>query len=207
MALFDSTQLTRIEDAIRQVEQSTAGEIVVVSVARSNSYQDVRLLYAGAFAFVGAALLHFVWPELAVAWLLWAQIGLAGLVWLVLGQPALLRPLLPDAYAHHCVERRARLEFLEQRVFETRDRTGVLMLISELEHQVFMLGDSGIYQQLQQQGFQVYVDRVIAAIRGGRAAEGVCEVIADVGRVLAEKFPRRPDDTNELPDAVQQEER
>ena len=207
MALFDSGQLARIEAAIRTVEQTTAGEIVVVSVPRSDAYQDVRLLYANAFALVGAALLHLVWPELAVAWLLWGQVGIALLVWFALGWPALLRPLLPEAYAHACVERRARLEFLEQRVFETRDRTGVLMLISELERQVFTLGDSGIYRQLQQQGFQVYVDRVIAAIRSGRAADGVCEVIEDLGRVLAEKFPRRPDDTNELPDAVQQENR
>jgi putative membrane protein len=207
MALFDSTQLARIEEAIRKVEETTAGEIVVVSVPRSDTYQDIRLLYGSTFAFVAAALLHLAWPELAVAWLLWAQVGIGVLAWLTLGQPFLLRPLLPAAYAHACVERRARLEFLEQRVFETRDRTGVLILLSELERQVFMLGDSGIYRQLQQQGFQSYVDRIVAAIRGGRAADGVCEVTVDLGQLLAEKFPRRPDDTNELPNTVQQEDR
>jgi putative membrane protein len=207
MALFDSAQLAKIELAVSQVEQKTAGEIVVVSVPRSDEYQAVRFMYASATALVAAALLHLIWPELAVAWLLWAQVGVAVLTWLAFGRPALLRPLLPAGYAHSCVARRARLEFLEHRVFETRDRTGVLMLLSELERQVFMLGDSGIYSQLQEQGFQAYVDRVVAAIRGGRAADGVCEVIGDLGTVLAAKFPIRPDDTNELSNAVRQEKR
>jgi putative membrane protein len=207
MALFDQRERSHIEDAIKRVEQTTSGEIVVVSVAASDAYNDIRLLYGVAGSFIAAALLHLARPELSVATLLWLQVAIGIVLWLLLGSPALLRPLLPGGRAHACTERRARLEFLEHRVFETRDRTGVLVLLSELERQVVMLGDSGIYAQLQEQGFQAYVDRVIAAIRGGRAAAGLVEVIDDLGKLLAEKFPIRPDDTNELPNTVQQEDR
>jgi putative membrane protein len=205
MALFDQAARTRIEAAIADVEERTAGEIVVVSVTRSDDYHDVRLAYATAWALAGAAIVHAFFPEFAIAWLLWLQAGLVALVWFALGWPALLRPLIPHARAQGSVGRRTRLEFLERRMFETRDRTGILILVSELERRVFMLGDAGIYTQLKADGFQVYVDRIIAAIRGGRAADGVCEVVTDVGRVLAEKFPVRPDDRNELPNAVAQE--
>ena len=205
MALFDQAALKRIETAIAAVEESTAGELVVVSVLRSDDYHDVRLAYGAACGLAGAAIVHALLPDLATWGLLWLEAGLVALVWFALRASALLRPLLPYGRAQVSVGRRTSLEFLAHRVFETRDRTGILILISELERRVFMLGDSGIYAQLKADGFQVYVDRIVAAIRGGRAADGVCEVIADVGRVLAEKFPVRPDDRNELPNAVQQE--
>ena len=48
---------------------------------------------------------------------------------------------------------------------------------------------------------------IVEAIRGGRAADGVCEVIGELGQVLAAQFPRRADDQNELPNTVKQEDR
>jgi putative membrane protein len=205
MALFDQAARARIEAAIAAVEERSASEIVVVSVLRCDDYHDIRVIYGAALALGGAAIVHAFAPQLAVAWLLWLEAALVAIAWLALGVPALLRPLLPHDRVEHSVARRGKLEFLEHRVFETRDRTGILILVSELERRVLMLGDAGIYAQLKADGFQVYVDRIVLAIRGGRAADGVCEVIADAGKLLAEKFPVRPDDQNELPNTVQQE--
>lgn len=207
MALFDSTELTRIESSIREVEQKTAGEIVVVSVPRCDAYHEVRLAYGIAVALGGAALVHLLAPELAVGFLLWIEAAFVVGAWLAFNVPALLRLLVPHDRAEFAVVRRAQLEFLQRRVYDTRDHTGVLILLSELEHQVTILGDSGIYAQLKAEAFAVYVDRIVAAIRANKAADGVCEVIADLGRRLAEMLPPRSDDTNELPDAVQQEDR
>ena len=39
-------------------------------------------------------------------------------------------------------------------------------------------------------------------IREGRVAEGLAAGIRDVGVVLAERFPRDAEDTNELPDRL-----
>jgi putative membrane protein len=205
MAVFDQAARDRIEAVIASVEARSASEIVVVSVLRSDDYHDVRLLYGSALALGGAAIAHALLPQLAVSWLLWLEAALIGIAWFSLGFPTLLRPLLPHGRAEESVGRRSKLEFLEHRVFETRDRTGILILISELERRVFMLGDAGIYAQLKADGFQIYVDRIVGAIRDRRAADGVCEVIADAGLLLSEKFPIRPDDRNELPDTVQQE--
>ena len=43
---------------------------------------------------------------------------------------------------------------------------------------------------------------MIARLREGRALEAVVAGVAEVGRVLARHFPRRPDDRNELTDEV-----
>ena len=39
-------------------------------------------------------------------------------------------------------------------------------------------------------------------IREGRIAEGLAVGVRDVGTVLAERFPRDAEDTNELPDRL-----
>jgi putative membrane protein len=105
------------------------------------------------------------------------------------------------------VERRAREEFFERALFATRGRTGVLILLSELERQVAILGDQGIHERVQTVGWQAHVDHIIAQIRAGRTAAGVCEVIAKLGSSLEGAVPRQSDDRNELPNTVREEER
>ena len=43
---------------------------------------------------------------------------------------------------------------------------------------------------------------MLAEIREGRIAEGLAVGVSDVGAVLAERFPRHAEDTNELPDRL-----
>ena len=206
MPLLDQPARERIEATIKDVEKRTAGEIVVVSVSRSDAYHEIRLVYGIAFALGGAAILHVLFPLLSIGWLLWIEAAMIAAMWFAFDFPAVLRLLVPAPRAQACVARRASLEFLEHRVYDTREHTGVLILLSELEHQVVILGDSGIYAQLHAEGFAAYVERVIAGIRGGRAADGLCEVIRDLGQTLAQRVPVRPDDRNELPNVVRQEE-
>jgi putative membrane protein len=207
MALFDSAGRQRIEAAIHDVETNTAGELVVVSVPRCDPYHDVRLIYAGAIAMGVAALVHVLHPTLAVGLLLWLEAAVAVALWFAMNIPAVLRLLLPSGPAEFRAGQRARIEFLSNRVYDTRDHTGVLILLSELEHQVVIMGDEGIYARVKAEGFQAYVDRVVAAVRAGKAADGVCEVISDLGKLLATEFPRRADDTNELSNAVRERDR
>ena len=207
MPLLDEAARARIEAAIREIEQRTAGEIVVVSVPRSDDYDDARLLYGAACALAAAAAAHLIWPELAVGWLLWLQAGVMALGWVTFGWAPLLRVVVPRARLQEAVERRAREEFLEHNVFATRDRSGVLLLLSELEHRVVLLGDAGIHERVHASGWEHHVQHMIAAIRAGRATDGVCEVIVELGALLAAQFPPRADDRNELSNAVKQEDR
>lgn len=207
MALFDEAARARIEAAIHDLEQRTAGEIVVVSVPRSDDYQEVRVLYAAAFALAAAAALHWIFPALGVGVLLWIQLGAGVLLWAALGWGPLLRAAVPAARLDAAVQRRARAEFLENDVFATRDRSGVLIMVSELEHEVVLLGDAGIHERVAASGWEHHVRHIVGAIGDGRPAEGVCEVISELGEVLAEQFPPREDDRNELPNTVKQPDR
>jgi putative membrane protein len=204
MTLLSNDALTRIEQTVAEIEQRTAAELVVVSVGQSASYAEIKLGYALALALLAGALGHLAWPQAHVVSLLWLQLGAAVLVLLALRVPALLRLCVSAAVMQHSVDQRARLAFAEHAVFDTRDRSGVLIVISALEHRVVILGDSGIHQRMQTAGWKTHVERIVSAVRAGRAEQGICDTLRALGEVLTAEFPVRPDDVNELSDAVRQ---
>jgi putative membrane protein len=207
VALFDDQGRARVSAAVAELERESAGEIVVVSAPRADSYHDVRAFGAFAFALAFAGCLHVLVTAFAFSWVLALQLPAFLAAFALLRWPPLLRAALPHARVRAAVERRARDELLAQGVLETRERTGVLILLCELERRVVILGDKGVHARVQDAGWERHVAHIVAAIRAGRAADGVSEVIAELAKVLARDLPRSPDDVNELPDAPREPER
>jgi putative membrane protein len=207
MALFTEEGRKRIEDAIAALERRSATELVVATVPASDAYLPSRLLYAFSFGLLAQAGVYALWPELGLFWLTLAQLGGAFVAFLALGLRPLARVSIPRAHAHHSVQRRAHEEFFGRGLHRTAERTGVLIFLSELERQVVILGDEGIHARVQTDGWERHVASIVKQIRAGRAAEGVCEVIAALADVLERAVPARPDDVNELPNAVREEKR
>jgi putative membrane protein len=92
--------------------------------------------------------------------------------------------------------------FAQRGVHNTREHTGLLIFISELEHQVVILGDRGIDAHLGAKGYADFVAKITAGIRANTLATNLVEVIDACGKLLAKHYPKRADDKNELPDAV-----
>jgi putative membrane protein len=202
MSLFSEADCRRIEEAVGALEKKSATELVVAIVPRSTDYWQARLVVAIAWSLAAAhAVLQFR-PHIApfVAILLEVPIGVATFV--LFGRGALARLLIPRGAASASVERRALELFAARGLTRTRDRTGMLILVSELERRVVILGDRGIHERVGDAGWRDHVDHVIAAIRRGEATRGLLEVIERLGAVHAALNPRRPDDTNELPDEI-----
>jgi uncharacterized membrane protein len=93
-------------------------------------------------------------------------------------------------------------EFAREGMERTRDRTGVLILLALEERKFQILADAGIHAKVPDAEWRRMAGAMSAVFREGRFTEGVCEAVAAVGERLAEHFPRRPDDENELPDRV-----
>lgn len=202
MSIFSDSERQRIAETITAVEARTAGEIVVAEVPRSDGYLDVRLVAAIVLGLATASIVHLVWPVLPLGVVLAAQVvaGVAGFA--LSGVSALLRVIVPRGLSERAVEREAELSFLEHAVFSTRDRTGVLIFLSALEHRVVILGDEGIHQRLQNPGWTELVQSLVVAVKSGRAGDGVCAVVERLGETLARDAPIREGDTNELPNEV-----
>jgi len=186
-----------VADAVARAERTTSGEIVPMLVARSDSYADVRAGVSALLALAAGAVLLLVAPKLA-RWIVPTQIGVfAAAVWLLHWRP-LLHALLPAPLETARVHRAAVLAFHDQGLVETRERTGILLYVSLLEHRVVVLADRGIHARVPDGTWDDVVERVLDGIRKRRADDGLCDAIRLCGEHLAEHFPPRPDDANEL---------
>ena len=120
-------------------------------------------------------------------------------VGLVRWVPAVGRWLTPERELVETVHSRAQQAFLENEVFLTRERTGILILVSLFEHRVEVLGDSGIISRVADDAWGDVVADIISGIRKGQATEGMVAAIHRCGRLLEQAgVERRDDDSDEL---------
>ena len=201
--LLNPEECAQIESKIAAIEQRTAGEIVITVVRRSGAYGLPRALFCGTWTIALALAAHALWPHLVASWLLLAQAPLAVLLWQVADWGPVLRRLVPHRSLTEAVQARAMQVFTERGISHTRDQSGLLIVLSELERRVVILADRGIHAHVGTLGWQKYVDAIVSGLRQKRAASAVLGVLDAVGDILAQKFPPRPDDIDELPDTVQ----
>jgi uncharacterized membrane protein len=89
----------------------------------------------------------------------------------------------------------------------TRDRNGVLFFVSVRDHRVAVIGDSGIHSRVPENFWEDVVRVVEMNFAESRFTEGLIEGIAMAAGKLAEHFPPRPGDVNELPDSLSDDSR
>jgi putative membrane protein len=195
--LFGGTAFDAIEHAVQAAEQRTSGEIVPMIVQQSHDYAGVRAAAAALVAFAAGACVLAA-PISAALWLPPAQLAAFALGYWIVGHPRVLRVLLPQRRADWAVERAARLAFFEGGLVETRDRTGILIYISLVEHRVVVLADRGIDERVEPGTWDGVVARILSGIRERKAEAGLIEAIGLCGELLAASFPPRHDDTDEL---------
>lgn len=99
----------------------------------------------------------------------------------------------------------ARKWFVKLGMEKTRDRNGVLICLGSESHTFAILGDDGIHRYLGDDGWSAVRDAMAERFRRGDFAEGIIYGVEETGRVLAEHFPPRADDKNELSDDVADE--
>ena len=207
--------------AIGEAELATDGEIVTIVAARSDRYHDVALHWA-VLAMLLPMALFAVRPdwltglldlalggwrpepsphELITALLiLTAATFLAAL--LILRHPGLRGALTPPATKTRRVRRRALHLFRASADRRTAARTGVLLYVSLAEHRAEIVADAAIHGKVSPDAWGEAMAELVTRLRDGRPGEGMAAAVARIGVVLAEHFPRRGGDVNELPDRL-----
>ena len=215
--LFSAEDLERIRELVAATEAATATEIVAYVVEASDDYRGAvwksGLLFSLLFGlltgfyriFDGLLGIHWVEvpPELvflaaAAGALLGLLLGRASMAWRI--------GLTPASEISRRVERRAALAGVEERVFGTRDRSGILLFLSLLEHRVVVLSDSGVEGRVPAKLWEEVVDTVCGLVRGGRPVAGILAGIEAIGRGLGGE-PVDPEERDELPDDLRRSER
>jgi putative membrane protein len=210
----------RVGAAVTAAEAASDGEIVTVVADSSDAYHDVVLHWSVLLMLLGVALVAAApgWFLLRLdgvsgGWHAWTAgellaILLAGLAILFLigrwlfARPALLRRLIPAGTATRRVRRRALLLFRLSVESRTRAKTGVLLYLSLAEHRAEIVADAAIAARVGPETWGEAMAALVGAVRDGRPGDGMVAAVEKIGHVLAEHFPRSPDDRNELPDRL-----
>jgi len=199
--VLSEADLEALRAALAQAESRTTGELVPVIVERSDSHAEARWLAALGALLLGTALLarHLPWESPAL--LLMCQVGLGAAGWFAaFWLPDLQRLLISERRATHVAEEQAAQEFHRQGLHRTREGTGVLLFVSLLERRVIVLGDAGIHARVGDAHWTAATQAVLDGIHRGSLRDGLLAGLQCCGGVLAEHFPGRPDDRNELSD-------
>lgn len=207
---FTSEELSRIEEAVRQAEEKTSGEIVPYFAEKSDDYREApwKALYLfSAIGLVGsvAEILTGYYPPISDAgfiFLLTAASGAAGYLFACCISP-LRRFFAGEALLERRVRQKALEVFVRHEVFATKDRTGILLYISQFERRFLVLGDTGINRKVQESDWEDIVNTVIKGIKSDKALDGLLQAIEMCGALLEKSGVEiQPDDQNEIPNRL-----
>ena len=192
----------RISTAVLEAEKHTTGEIVPMIVAQSDDYPGARWRLAIVTALFFGFLAYSFLGNYDPAWILWAQIpGLYIGYWLgTIG--AVLRPFLHNSRVDEEIHQRALQAFFSRELHATKDRTGILIMVSLLEHRVEILADTGINAKVSSDTWQKIVSDMISSIKSGDLTDGFCTAVSECGEVLAKDFPGTHDNPDEISNKV-----
>lgn len=200
---FTPEERQRIVETVQRVEQRTSGEIVPMLVGAADDYAQAEVVAGGCFALATAALLSWqlwnasLWYFLPAFLLLYLPCR-----WLLRWLPAVKRSLLSAAEIDATVTNKALAAFVERGLHHTRDATGILILICLFEHRVQVLADRGINAVVPQDTWDEIVTVISDGIHRGQACDALCRAVERCGDLLAESFPPRPDNRDELPNLI-----
>lgn len=209
---FSEEDLQRIKTSVKEAEQNISGEIVPVIVEKSGMYNIANYkasLISGAFFFMLMIVIDRYIIEDATNTLYYDPIFIFTVVTAGAVLGALLsnlsdfirRLLVSKKSMDDCCRQRAENAFLEEEIFNTRHRTGIMIFISFFEHKVIVMADRGISKVVDQKEWDKIVSELVMHIRSGKILEGVEAGIKRCGEILLEKgFHKTSDDINELRD-------
>lgn len=200
---FTKEDQIKVEEAIKTIELTTSGEIVPAIFSQSDFYPASHFrtsLFVGLL--IPSILLSFTNLIETPIDILWFQIPAIILGYYMAYIPQLKRYFSTKAEKLEEVHQRALQAFFENNLHTTKDRTGILIMISVLEHRVEILADKGINDKVSQDTWNKILEPLVQNLRQDRLGEGLVHTIVECGKVLSKHFPIKESDQNELSNKI-----
>jgi putative membrane protein len=200
---FTAAEKERVAATVRDIESRTIGEVVVMVVDSSDSYEDADIIGGVLGASSLSLVLTTLFFHFSLLWFVAITLFFFIPCRLLFKKVAALKVLFVKTdRKEEAVRERALRAFYEKGLCRTRENTGVLFFLSLLERKVWVLADRGIYQKIGQETLNQFAQAVSQGVKQGRACETLIEAIRAVGQLLSKHFPIKPGDIDELPDKV-----
>ena len=209
--ILTEEESSRLDSCVAEAEKQTGVQIVLAALERSDSYPELpwkAFALGASIAGLKVSLLALLSPSsffvssplfLAVAVL--AAGGAAALCSVFI--PPFARLFLDRNRAETEVRQYAESLFLSRELFATRERTGILLLVSRFERTAVVLPDSGMKPCLSEKDIR----QVTARMSGLLATHQVAAALEAGLACLLEQLPGRAGQAagNELPNGIVQE--
>jgi putative membrane protein len=210
--------LEKINSAIKRAERKTSGEITISVIKESYDYASQELMFGIMAGFVYFLIMIFsihrvepiiqnmFWdysPHYLPIFYGFSTFLVIFVFYMIANIPFIDRMIVSRKLMRKKVNDRAIRHFMESGVYNTKDRTGILIFISILEKRAELLADRGISKKIPQEKWNSIMEHVIEGIKSNRFTEHILEAISECGDLLARHFPVDPDDVNELGDDLQ----
>jgi putative membrane protein len=207
--LLSKAESAAIEARSAQVEARVGAQVVAAIVGKAGAHAELQWK-AFAIGAVLSAMAMVVADALRPQWLTGSAALVSAVTILGAGGASALLAVVSPAYARLFlrsirrdaeVRRCAEALFLHHELFKTRQRNGVLIMVSCFERKVEILADVGFHQRVAEPEWRSVIDRITPLLRARRFADALLEALAGTEALLAAKgFAATPGSANELPD-------
>jgi putative membrane protein len=200
-AVISEFDRTRITEAIRTAESSTAGEIYVVVARQADEYRFIPIMWGAIAALVIVWPLFFLTHWTATTILVLQAVTFVGITALA-SHPMVRHRLVPASIAAEASRKAAMAQFLAHGVHLTENKTGVLIYVAWADRRVEIVADAGIDRRVDQSVWDQLASHVAREAKAGQLVKGLIAAVRGAGSVLSDHFPPGSVDQNELPDRV-----
>jgi putative membrane protein len=202
--MLDDASLARVAAAIAKAEETTRAELVVALAPWAGTYPESHLL-VGGLAGLGTLVALLVAP-----WFTLLPTGAAAIVLIVAGAgygasvlaPGLQRMFTSTARQAYQVDRSAKVAFVEEGVTATRERTGVLLFVAAFERRAQVLPDLGVQGKLEDAVWGSLALELEQMLAKDDLEAALVQGVERCAAILAEHYPPREDDRDEVPNQV-----
>jgi putative membrane protein len=214
MMQFTDAERERIKQTVQQAERGTNGEIVPMIVPASALYREagyrtgliLTLLTLAVLLTLEMYWVPWGWHAGNAGWLMLAVVIAYGIGQWLGTVSSIIRLVTSRERMAYKVKLRAEQAFYQHGLHNTKDRTGILILVSLLERRVHVLADKGINDRVPPGTWDGLVNGILDGIRTGNATDAICEAIAKCGALLSQVSPAGSgDNPDELPNTLIQE--
>jgi putative membrane protein len=214
---FDQLARERVNMAVRQAEEKTAAEILPIIARSSGDYDRAEDLVG---VWVGGILACLAWwffqgletdvgwageARVAIGFWVFALLFLVGFIAGIVAAHRLawLRGLfVSPREKDRQTFIRAKTVFFDRRVYRTTRGTGLLLYVTLFERRVAVLADDAIADKMSERALGEVRDAILAGVREGDLARGLCDGIERLGLLLGATLPSEPGRTDEVPSEV-----
>jgi putative membrane protein len=201
MKRFNKAFQTKLYDAIKDIEDNSQIEVVVLIKPQSGSYRDLALWAGVLFSFSLFTFFMFSPFEFDMFSIyVFTILGFFAIYTLLMALPELMEKAIPDKREKRNVEIFARASFQKGGLRFTNNRIGTLIYFSLFEKKVFVLPDRGAEMAVPADDWEKINAKFQAVFSSDNVPEALLKALADCKPVFSAFIPSVENDVNELAD-------